>query len=326
MNDVEIYKIPAVARRFAFDDLENRVLSLESSLVEASAESASTARELAEGLENVAGQSALLDRQLAEVQDHFDGLLKDLAAVRAQLVDRVDSIDRELTKARDDSAQQASKLTTAQDRLAEQLALLRAELAKAQADLANGREASAEGKRQLAETQRQVSDGFAGCQARLQALEKTNAQYVHGADALISRIATVEARTELITSRSEENGFVVQEQLSAVSKKLEELQRAEALRSGRQDQLRSLVEKLLSKKAGEAGSGAGEVSDPDDEIDTCRRLASTCVFVIGFARSNTTITTEMLNCATNALILAEANFFFGNHGDSFAASYNRQHV
>lgn len=64
----------------------------------------------------------------------------------------------------------------------------------------------------------------------------------------------------------------------------------------------------------------------EEEVAVCRRVAERSIFVIGFARSNTTITVEMLNCANNALILSEANFFLGEHGEDFRRWYNDQHV
>lgn len=63
----------------------------------------------------------------------------------------------------------------------------------------------------------------------------------------------------------------------------------------------------------------------DEELAACRAVASKCVFIMGFARSNTTLILSMLNCAGNALLLGEADFFLGGHGDNFTAWYNAQH-
>jgi len=63
----------------------------------------------------------------------------------------------------------------------------------------------------------------------------------------------------------------------------------------------------------------------DEELAGCRAVASKCILVIGFARSNTTLILSMLNGAGNAFLLGEANFFLDNHGENFTEWYTTQH-
>ncbi len=84
----------------------------------------------------------------------------------------------------------------------------------------------------------------------------------------------------------------------------------------------------LLRTAQEAWKGRAkslELMRDEQEISTCRKIADRCLFIVGFARSNTTITLEMLNCADNALLLGEAGFFLQNHGPRFSDWYNDQH-
>jgi hypothetical protein len=59
-----------------------------------------------------------------------------------------------------------------------------------------------------------------------------------------------------------------------------------------------------------------------DKISCCRALAPRCVFIIGFARSNTSIFTSILNTAPNAMILHEANFWRYEYGGIFPDDFN----
>jgi hypothetical protein len=62
------------------------------------------------------------------------------------------------------------------------------------------------------------------------------------------------------------------------------------------------------------------------EIDTCRQLAPRAVFVMGVARSSTTIVTQIINTSRQAMILGEANFYIGKTGCArFSDWYNAQH-
>jgi hypothetical protein len=62
------------------------------------------------------------------------------------------------------------------------------------------------------------------------------------------------------------------------------------------------------------------------ECEICHRLAPKTVFVMGFARSSTTITLQILNSAHNAQLLGEANFFMPNPASRFRDWYNDQHI
>ena len=60
------------------------------------------------------------------------------------------------------------------------------------------------------------------------------------------------------------------------------------------------------------------------ELVVCRGLSDRCVFVIGYARSRTTITAQLINVDERALILTEAEFHRGGR-PSFRQWYNRKH-
>jgi hypothetical protein len=63
------------------------------------------------------------------------------------------------------------------------------------------------------------------------------------------------------------------------------------------------------------------------EIEACRSLQNRSIFIIGFARSCTTITAQMLNTSDDAYILGEANFFMRTKEEGrFRDWYNDQHV
>lgn len=64
-----------------------------------------------------------------------------------------------------------------------------------------------------------------------------------------------------------------------------------------------------------------------EEIETCRGLASRCIFVVGFARSSTTITQQALNTAPRMLMLGEANLYLPKTAEPrFSDWYNRMHA
>lgn len=69
----------------------------------------------------------------------------------------------------------------------------------------------------------------------------------------------------------------------------------------------------------------GRSTSAQDEIDVCRALASRCVFVLGFARSSTTVMVDMLNTAGNALILGEANLYQAVDAPRWRDFYNAKH-
>ena len=62
------------------------------------------------------------------------------------------------------------------------------------------------------------------------------------------------------------------------------------------------------------------------EIEIARSLAPKAVFVLGFARSSTTIVAEIINTAPDALILGEANWYIPNAHLRFRDWYNEQHT
>lgn len=62
------------------------------------------------------------------------------------------------------------------------------------------------------------------------------------------------------------------------------------------------------------------------EIEVCRKLSNRCVFIFGFARSNTTITSQILNVAKNVFLLNEANFYLPKDVARWRDWYNAQHV
>lgn len=62
------------------------------------------------------------------------------------------------------------------------------------------------------------------------------------------------------------------------------------------------------------------------EYEVCHGLAPRSVFILGFGRSSTSVTLQMLNTAPNALVLGEANFYLPNDAARFRDWYNAQHV
>lgn len=93
---------------------------------------------------------------------------------------------------------------------------------------------------------------------------------------------------------------------------------------------------LLKVVNGELGKLRSENKQPPEisnieprdsrEVDVCRSLANKCVFVIGYARSSTTLTLQMLNTSERAFLLGEANFFLDRDWTSFRSEFNKQHV
>ena len=81
----------------------------------------------------------------------------------------------------------------------------------------------------------------------------------------------------------------------------------------------------VEKQAVEARSRL-EQAVKSQELEVCGALARRCLFVMGFARSSTTITLEILNTAPNALLLGEANFFQPREAPRWRDWYNTQHV
>jgi hypothetical protein len=63
-----------------------------------------------------------------------------------------------------------------------------------------------------------------------------------------------------------------------------------------------------------------------DEIATCRAMARDTVYVLGFARSSTTLLAEIINSASNTWMLGEANFYIPKGEGRFRDWFNRQHL
>jgi hypothetical protein len=155
-------------------------------------------------------------------------------------------------------------------------------------------------------------------------------------DELARRISDLEATLALESANSAD----LANQLSSAQGELETLriQHAEratqletanselALRSAEMDELNVKIASLEQENEAVGSELAvKEGARLTEEIVTCRRLAEKCIFIVGFGRSKTTITLELLNCASNALILSEANFFLDDHGEKFSTWYNNQH-
>jgi hypothetical protein len=62
-----------------------------------------------------------------------------------------------------------------------------------------------------------------------------------------------------------------------------------------------------------------------EEIKTCRSIASRCAFVLGPARSGTTILAQIINANDRALLTTEANFYQAGSQPVFRDWYNHQH-
>ncbi|MFT3975874.1 MAG: sulfotransferase [Sphingomonas bacterium] len=104
------------------------------------------------------------------------------------------------------------------------------------------------------------------------------------------------------------------------------LQKIETEHDKHVDQLKASLSSLTNENEQlRATLARHREADAEEELTTCRAIADRCIFIIGFGRSNTTITLQMLNCAANALLLGEANFFLGEHAEQFSAGFNRQH-
>lgn len=63
----------------------------------------------------------------------------------------------------------------------------------------------------------------------------------------------------------------------------------------------------------------------NDELSICQALQENFVAIIGYARSSTTITSQIINTSHQHYIVAEANFFLQKNSLNFRALYNKQH-
>ncbi len=62
------------------------------------------------------------------------------------------------------------------------------------------------------------------------------------------------------------------------------------------------------------------------EMEVCQKRSPQCVFILGFMRSNTTITLALINTARNAFLLGEASFHLPREGARWSDLYNQQHI
>ena len=62
-----------------------------------------------------------------------------------------------------------------------------------------------------------------------------------------------------------------------------------------------------------------------EEIAACRKIAPQAIFIMGFARSSTTITSEIINSSPEVLLLGEANWYIPNSHPRFRDWYNAKH-
>jgi hypothetical protein len=63
-----------------------------------------------------------------------------------------------------------------------------------------------------------------------------------------------------------------------------------------------------------------------DEVDTCRAIANRCAFVVGPARSGTTILAQVINGSDRAFLTTEAHYFWAEKHPDFRSWYNEQHL
>ncbi len=63
-----------------------------------------------------------------------------------------------------------------------------------------------------------------------------------------------------------------------------------------------------------------------EEIKTCRSIANRCAFVLGPARSGTTILAQLVNTSDRAYLTTEANLYQAGHHPDFREWYNHQHL
>lgn len=61
------------------------------------------------------------------------------------------------------------------------------------------------------------------------------------------------------------------------------------------------------------------------DVTACREIAEKCAFIVGFARSSTTILAEIINTSPFAYLLAEAHFYLPHSALRFRDSYNQMH-
>jgi Sulfotransferase family len=63
-----------------------------------------------------------------------------------------------------------------------------------------------------------------------------------------------------------------------------------------------------------------------EEVKTCRSIANRCAFILGPARSGTTILAQIINANDRAFLTTEANFYQAGPHPDFREWYNGQHL
>lgn len=264
-----------------------------------------------------------------------------------ELVGRVGMLEGELAKERAGAAGLAKQLTCARDELeahrkvqaeffakekslTAELARLSAEIETTRSALAEREAAHADAEEGLAQLARELSElqsGEASRSARIAELEALVAERDAAIKASEAATADIVKQLEALSRQlgdRELQEMRLTEQVTDLRAALTEreaaAQAADTARTEIETQLEALSEQLQVLQ-----EHTERQKCRDDELATCGALADKCLFVVGFARSNTTITTELLNAAKNALILGEADFFVGDHDERFSSWFNERH-
>ncbi|MDE1174847.1 MAG: sulfotransferase [Parvibaculaceae bacterium] len=90
------------------------------------------------------------------------------------------------------------------------------------------------------------------------------------------------------------------------------------------DKIETMTAKLEGMSAHEAEPSPGH--SLSDEIAACRQIAERCIFILGHARSGTTILAECLNAHPDVYMTTEANFYLRGPQADFREQYNLQHA
>lgn len=164
-------------------------------------------------------------------------------------------------------------------------------------------------------------------------------------DDLNSRVVQMQGELDaaLIHQRNQaaDLGFrdaALAERDAAIGRMEQALSAAAATSAAREDVIRQLQQRQgemeQEARAAQAEADALRASlqtDADhrcaEEIEACRALAERCIFVVGFARSSTTITQQALNTSPRMLMLGEANLYLPKTAEPrFSDWYNRMHA
>ena len=134
-----------------------------------------------------------------------------------------------------------------------------------------------------------------------------------------------ELRGDLAALTAQVGGL--QGDLAALARQVGELQGGLATLTPQAMELNSELDALKAQFEQERASRQKiqDARDLSNEITRCRAVSEGTVFVLGFARSSTTISTEILNSSTDVFILAEANFYLPHQEHRFRDWYNRMH-